>query len=151
MLIIIIIAKGGLMVQCLLLILMINQGAIDNDSLAPSPAPAKKSYTSQILINGMIGLGFGAGAAVFHLKSGSSYDAYLKSDSLREATDYYNKTVFYDNLRNICAGGAVLFLAQALFYQLKSVRTKTASRPASEIDLGTCEKNKYYICLKRPI
>ncbi|HEX7318871.1 MAG TPA: hypothetical protein VF399_00750 [bacterium] len=139
------------MVQYLLLLSMISQGAIDSVPMAPAPASARKSYTAQILVNGIIGLGFGTGAAVFYMKSGSSYDAYLKSDSLCEATDYYNNTVFYDNLRNICAGGAVLFLAQALYYQLKSVRTKTASRPAPEIDLGMSEKNKYFICLRQPI
>jgi hypothetical protein len=137
------------MVQSLLLLAMISQGALDSIPLAP--APAKKSYTTQILVNGIIGLGFGAGAAAFHMKSGSSYDAYLKSDSLGEATNYYNKTVFYDNLRNMCAGGAVLFLAQALYYQLKSVRTKTVSGSAPVIDLGMCEKNKYFICFKQPI
>ncbi len=112
------------MLQCVIIILCI-QNATDN--LVSEPT-AKKNYTKQVLINGVIGIGFGSAAVFFHVKGNNAYENYEQSNTFTEALDNWNKTITYDIIRDACAVGGAVFLIRALVFQLKNVKTKMSSQ-----------------------
>lgn len=103
----------------LLLILLIS--STSQDSTVDYPV-SNKNYTGQVLVNGVAAIGLGASALLFSSMGNKAYEDYRESNSIRDANDSYNKTLFYDNLRNVTAVGSALFLLRAIYYQLKSSR-----------------------------
>lgn len=113
-----------------------------SDSVEQVDLPARPTYTKQVIINGLIGVGFTATATICYIKGNSAYDDYLISNSLVDAADNWKKVQTYDTVRNICAVGATLFLARALYYQFKNIKAHRDARitPVFEFDQGYCGK-----------
>jgi hypothetical protein len=112
------------------------------DSVEHIDIPVPPAYTKQVIINGIIGVGFTATATVFYIKGNDAYDNYLLSDSLVEATAAWNKVQTYDTIRNVCAVGAALFLARALYYQFKNIKVYRSARitPILNFDAAYCSR-----------
>lgn len=106
------------------------------DSVEQVDLPPHPTYTKQVITNGIIGIGFTATATVFYMKGNDAYDTYLLSDSLVEATDNWQKVQTYDMVRNVCAIGAAIFLARAIYYQFKNIKAHRSAgvTPVLNID-----------------
>jgi hypothetical protein len=135
------------MLYLLLVVFTFNQG----DSLSAIPVPVRKSYTSQVTINGIIGLGFGVGTSAFYFMGDKAYEHYRDSGSMKNANAYYNKAMTYDYARDLCAVGAIFFLARALYYQLKNARAKTVQGYKPSFDFNTVGFSKVKFGLKTGI
>lgn len=109
----------------------------------------KESYTKQILLNGIVGIGFGIGTGIFYRKGNNAYDEYEKSTSTKSALDNWNKTKVYDNLRNVCAVGALFFTIRAVYYQLKNIKASKSTNFMPTLDFQYCYRNKWSLGLKK--
>jgi hypothetical protein len=134
------------MVHLLIFIFCLNTSA---DSLIQETAPVnQKSYTKQVLINGLVGIGFGVSTGIFHALGKNSYNEYLLSDSIRTALDSWNKTKRYDNIRNVCAVGAFIFTLRALYFQLKHVKASRSTKHTPTLDFQYSFRNKWTLGIK---
>jgi hypothetical protein len=109
----------------------------------------KESYTKQILLNGIVGISFGIGTGVFYRMGNNAYDEYEKSTSTKSALDNWNKTKVYDNLRNVCAVGALFFTIRAVYYQLKNIKASKSTNFTPVLDFQYCCRNKWSLGLKK--
>jgi len=120
------------------------------DSLGPQiNIPEKERYTKQILLNGIVGISFGIGTGVFYRMGNNAYDEYEKSTSTKSALDNWNKTKVYDNLRNVCAVGALFFTIRAVYYQLKNIKASKSTNLMPTLDFQCCYRNKWSLGLKK--
>ncbi len=110
----------------LILISTINIGI--GDSLPTIQAEPAKSYAKQVLTNVLITAGFTVGTGIFYTLGNNAYEDYKESDDMKSALKNWDKTMFYDKARNICALGALLFLTRALYYQFKNVKRPSSSQ-----------------------
>ena len=105
-----------------------------NDSIAPVK-PVKVSYAKQVWINGLIFVGCAVGTGVFYRMGNTAYEEYKESETIRSALDNYDKARLYDNVRNVFAVGAVVFLSRALYYQIKNVKASKSYSYTPVIDI----------------
>lgn len=105
----------------------------------------RKNYSKQVLINGIIGLGFTVGAGVLHTMGNSAYEKYKESGTMKSAVENWDKVKLYDNIRNVCAIGALAFLSRAIYYQLKNITQTQSSSYRPVIDLRYAEQPKIII------
>jgi hypothetical protein len=123
--------------------------SVSADSLGTETDLVKqKSYTKQVLLNGLVGIGFGVGTGIFHTMGRSSYEDYIYSDSIKTALDNWNKTKCYDNLRNVCAVGALLFTLRAVYFQLKNVKASKSTKHTPALDFQYSYHNKWSLGIK---
>jgi hypothetical protein len=97
------------------------------DSLITREAARTKSRSKQIIFNTVLGFGFTFGAGFFHTKGNSAYEEYQESQTVSAALENWRRVQLYDTIRNVCAAGAVIFLARAVYYQFLHTR-----EPASQ-------------------
>jgi hypothetical protein len=109
-----------------------------NDTIAPV-RPTRVSYSKQVWINGLIFVGCAIGTGVFYRMGDSAYEEYQDSETIRSALENYDKAQLYDNIRNLFAVGAVVFLSRAVYYQIKNVKASKSYSytPVIEIEC-TC-------------
>jgi len=136
------------MVQFFLLFSLLAQN--NPDTLPQSTPTVKKSYVKQVLINGLLGIGSGAGAYLFFTKGDKAYQDYKNSETMQAAQENYNKTVFYDNVRNVLAVTSVIFVFRAVYYQLKQVKTRQSMGHYPGIDLRYAE-NKCMLGIRKSL
>lgn len=112
-----------------------------NDSIAPV-RPARVSYTKQVWINGLVFVGCAVGTGVFYSMGNSAYEEYKESETIKSALENYDKAQLYDNFRNVFAVGAVVFLARAVYYQIKNVKASKSYgfAPVIDIECTSCPK-----------
>jgi hypothetical protein len=137
------------MPYCIILILVFNQA--DDTLSKPAATEPFRSYNKEIIINGSVGLGFGIGSGVFFLLGNKAYENYKRSGSMKSASEYFNQSVAYDNARNICAVGAVFFLARAFYYQLKSARSGKTAGAGPALDIAMPEYAKLQLGFRRSL
>jgi len=133
----------------LLLVVLLCAGEATADSAASSPRAPAPNYTSRIIVNGAIGIGFGIGAFVLNSLGNKAYEDYKKSGTIQDAAENYDRAADYDNLRNICAVGATFFIVRALYYQLKSTKSQSEVEPALKLDLEGKADGSIQLCIKR--
>jgi hypothetical protein len=135
------------MTSLLIIILCLN---LSDDSLIVQSniKNAKKNYSKQILVNGLIGIGFGISTGIFYKKGADAFEDYKESTSARSALENWNKTMLYDNLRNICAVGTVIFTLRAVYYQIKNIKASKAARHII-IDFNYCRSGKWSFGLEK--
>lgn len=97
--------------------------------------PPVKSYTKQVIFNGILGVGFGVGSGIFYTKGNTAYNNYETSRTIQDAVEYWNETQLYDNLRNICVVGALVFLTRSLYFQTKQWKVNRSYGLKPVIDL----------------
>ena len=122
---------------------------ISNDtSIEATNIATPKSYTKQVLLNGLIGIGFGVSTDIFYTMGENAHDRYKESDSIRTTLDNWDKTRLYDNLRNVCAVGALFFTVRAVYYQLKHVKAARSAKYTPKLDLQYSYQNKWSLGVK---
>src|SRR4030042_2289857 len=112
------------MLQCMIIVLCM-QNVSDSLPLEPK---ISRNYTKHVLINGVIGIGFGSAAVFFHVKGNNAYEDYNQSETIIDALNNWHKTETYDIIRNACAVGGAVFLIRAVVFQLKNVKAKMNSQ-----------------------
>lgn len=137
------------MIQFLIFSSLLNFNS--NDSLIKTPAPLKKSYTKQVVVNTILGIGFGGGAAVFYTLGNKAYEDYKESRTIKSTMDNWNKVILYDNIRNLCVAGAVIFISRAVYYQLKQVKSSMSTGFVPVIDLPYTNNYKWTAGIKKSL
>lgn len=135
------------MIQCMLVLVCIY---VSSDSLSQQPEPAKE-YTGQLAASGLLSLGFGIGAAVFHTQANHAYEDYQSSTTMAQALERWDAVRKFDLYRNVCIAGSVLFLARFMYYHIKQddVTTSTGLLPRVDVEY-TCSP-KVSIGLQRSL
>jgi hypothetical protein len=112
------------MIQYLLIFTLISSV---NDTMTQIETDVQKSYGKQILISSIIGFSFTLGMGYFYMKGNDAYEEYKQSETMKAALDNWDRVQLYDNIRNVCAVGAVIFLGRAIYYQFRSVSESSSS------------------------
>ena len=125
--------------QYIIFILCINASM---DSLMQEPLAPKKSYTNQVLINGIIGMSLGVGTGIFYTMGNKAYDEYKESMTMQSALDNWEKVRLFDNIRNVCAVGALAFILRAVYYQFKNIKSSQSESltPVINLHYANCKK-----------
>jgi hypothetical protein len=131
-----------------LMILVLFGNASSDTLLLQTKTPNQDNYTKKVLINGLVGIGFGVGTGVFYTLGNNAFEDYEDSDSIRTSLDNWNKTKLYDNLRNVCAVGAAIFTLRALYYQLKHVKASKSSKNTPILDFQYSCRDKWSLGIK---
>jgi hypothetical protein len=90
-----------------------------NDTIDTSDPTIRNDYRMHIAINGLIGLGFGAGAWLYHRKGDCAYADYCASNTTADAAENWDRVRRYDVLRNLCFATSIVFLARTVYYSVK--------------------------------
>ncbi len=103
------------MIACILVAVCI---FTSSDSLPQLPE-THKEYTGQLVASGLLSVGFGIGAAVFHTRSNQAYEEYQSSTTIAQALERWDRVRKFDLYRNVSIAGSVLFLARLMYYHMK--------------------------------
>jgi hypothetical protein len=138
------------MAQCMLILCFFN---LNNDSLQVDQRVLRKTHSRQVIINGFLSAGLGITAGIFHLRGNHAYTDYQNSTTVAEAVENWERTKLNDNVRNICAGGAVLFAARTLYYHIKNRQTKQsdALKSPSLFDFKYIDTSKWVFCIQKAL
>ncbi len=134
------------MTLCVIILFCVN---LSVDSLIQETPVPRKNYTKQVLINGIIGIGFGIGAGVFYAKSNDVYEDYKKSTIMVDALDNWDKVRLYDGVRNVCAAGALIFIFRAVYYQLKNVKSSKSTSFVPVMDFQLTNNGKLILGIQK--
>jgi len=138
------------MTNCLLMLCLVN---LSNDSLEVNQHVLPKTHSTQIVVNVFLSVGFGITAGIFHTKGNAAYTDYQNSRTITEAVDNWERTKLYDNVRNICAAGAVFFAARTLYYHIKNRQGRKIKAPKSSplIDFKYIDTSKWALCIQKAL
>lgn len=138
------------MVPYLLILSIIS---LHNDSLEVSQQALPKSRSKQVIINGFLSAGLGVATGIFHIRGNDAYTDYQNSTTSAEAVENWERTKFNDNVRNICAAGAVFFAARTLYYHIKNKQEEKVKIPKSLkiFELKCIDTSKWVICIKKTL
>jgi hypothetical protein len=136
------------MIQCLLILCFIN---LSNDSLEIDQQILPKTHSTQIVINGFLSAGLGITAGIFHIRGNDAYTDYQNSVTVAEAVENWERTKLNDNVRNICAAGAVFFTARTLYYYIKNKHEEKSkkTKPVPLLDFKYIDTSKWVLCIKK--
>lgn len=134
------------MIYLLFFVLCLNTST--DTSIQQADVVNPRNYTKQVLINGLVGIGFAVGTGVFYIMGEDAHDHYKESDSIRTALDNWDKMKVYDNLRNACAIGALVFTVRAVYYQLKNVKASKSTKYKPTLDIKYAYQNKWSLGIK---
>jgi len=132
-------------------ILFLSFVTLTGDSLSPKSPVSTNRYTKQTLTNAVLGLGFGIGGGVFYTLGNKAYEDYKSSKTMRSTQENWNKMVLYDNFRNICVAGAIIFTTRAVYYQLKQIKSTRALGFTPIIDIQYADNYRLNISIKRSL
>jgi hypothetical protein len=136
------------MIPCLLMLCFIN---LNNDSLEVNQRVLPKTHSTKIVINGFMSVGLGITAGIFHVRGNDAYTDYQNSTTIAEAVDNWERTKLNDNVRNICAAGAVFFAARTIYYHVKNRKNKKPDGPKSStlLDFRYIDTSKWVLSIKK--
>ncbi|MGB3341196.1 MAG: hypothetical protein WBB37_06915 [bacterium] len=136
------------MTQCLLLLCLIN---LSNDSLEIDQHVLPKTHSKQIVVNAFLSTGLGITAGIFHVRGNDAYTDYRNSTTVAEAVENWEKTKLNDNVRNICAAGAVFFAVRTIYYHVKNRKNKKPDGPKSStrLDFRYIDTSKWVLCIQK--
>lgn len=136
------------MIQCLLILCFLN---LANDSLIVNNERSKENYSTQLIINGFLSAGFGITAGIFHVRGNAAYTDYQNSTTIVEAVDNWERTELNDNVRNICAAGAIFFAARTLYYHIKNRQAKKtkAPKPLPLLEFKYIDTSKWVLSIQK--
>jgi hypothetical protein len=105
------------------------------DTIPQEMVPVKKSYTKQIIVNGIISLGLGTGAGLLHLQGNQVYDDYTASTTMIDAHNNWERVRRYDLYRNLCVAGSAVFFIRTIYYYIKNTKSSIShTMPLIDID-----------------
>jgi hypothetical protein len=119
-----------------------------SDSLPQQPE-IKKEYTGQLVASGLLSVGFGISAAVFHTQANQAYEEYQSSTTVAQALDRWDAVRKFDLYRNVCIAGSVLFLARFIYYQMKQDDEPSSTGLLPRLDVEYTCSPKISIGLQR--
>jgi len=134
------------MIQYILILLCSNAPL---DSLMQETSSAKKSYTNQVLINGILGMSLGIGTGIFYTIGNKAYDEYKDSKTMQSAIKNWDRVRLFDNIRNVCALGALVFTVRAVYYQLKNIRLSKSQSVTPVINFNCTHSKIWAIGLEK--
>ncbi len=135
------------MIQCMLVFVCI---CVSSDSLSQQAEPAQE-YTGQLIASGLLSVGFGISAAIFHTQSNLAYEDYQNSTTIAQALERWDAVRKYDLYRNVCIAGSVLFLARFMYYHIKQDDETTATGFLPRMDVEYTDAPKISIGLQRSL
>ncbi len=136
------------MLQLFLLVIIAQYG---EDSSMVLHKPAARSYTKNVIICSITAVGLGAGAYYCNNKSDSYYDEYKTAKTMEKTVESWNKVVYYDNLKKVLAGGSIVFVCSAVYFQLKNVRAAKLGGVVPEINIRYTQNNKLIFGVEKRI
>lgn len=137
------------MIQCLLILCFIN---VSDDRPEVNQQISPETHSKQVIINGFLSAGLGITAGIFHIKGNDAYTDYQNSIIISEAVDNWERTKLYDNVRNLCAAGAVFFAARTLYYHIKNKQEKPETpKSLPFLDFKYIDTSKWVLCIKKAL
>jgi hypothetical protein len=109
----------------------------------------ERGYSRQVLVSTILGFGCTIGMGVFHLKGNDAYEAYEAAESMSSAVEAWDRVRLYDNVRNVFAAAAVVFVARAIYYQVKKARLRPSASISPVLDIQYTNTPKIIIGLKK--
>ncbi|UCD05780.1 MAG: hypothetical protein JSV98_00635 [candidate division WOR-3 bacterium] len=106
-------------------------------------------YSRQVLISTLVGAACIGGMAVFHLRANDAYSEYQAAESMSAAIETWERVQRYDNIRNAFGVGAALFIARAIYYQVKKSELYRSSHILQMLDLRYAGNSKMAVGIKR--
>jgi len=108
-------------------------------------------HSRKVLINTLLGVTCIGGMAVCHLKANDAYDAYQESETMSSALEAWGRVQRYDNIRNVLAIGAVVFVARAVYYQLKDAGPRSSTGVSPVIDFRYTRNPKVVLGVEKSL
>ncbi len=119
-----------------------------SDSLPQLPE-THKEYTGQLFASGLLSVGFGISAAIFHTRSNQAYEEYQSSTTIAQALERWDRVRKFDLYRNVSIAGSVLFLARLMYYHMKQDDEPTSTGFVPCLDIQYTCSPKISIGLQR--
>ena len=136
------------MIHILLALAIISTTPDSTISAVDIPQMSSK-YSRQVLISTLVGAACIGGMAVFHLRANDAYSEYQAAESMSTAIETWGRVQRYDNIRNAFGVGAVLFIARAIYYQVKRSKLYQSSHILRMLDLRYAGNSKMAVGIKR--
>jgi hypothetical protein len=114
-----------------------------------SVAQIERGYSREVLVSTILGFSCTIGVGVFHLKGNDAYEAYEAAESMSSAVEAWDKVRLYDNVRNVFAAGALVFVARAIYYQVKKARRGRSASISPILDIQYANTPKIVIGLRK--
>jgi hypothetical protein len=111
-------------------------------------AQIERGYSQQVLISTILGFGCTVGMSVFHVKGNDAYQEYEAAENMNSALEAWDKVQLYDNVRNIFAAGALIFVARAIFYQVKRAKVRRSVSISPVLDIQYANRPKMIVGLR---
>jgi len=124
--------------------------AVPQDSM-PNTELMQRKCGRQVLINSVVGFGCTIGMGVFYAKGSDAYEDYKSSETMQSAAEAWDRVKLNDTMRNVFAVGAVIFLARAVYYQIKRVRLEKSSAVLPVIGVRYAAQPKLLIGLQKSL
>ncbi|MDH4211308.1 MAG: hypothetical protein OEV79_07650 [candidate division WOR-3 bacterium] len=109
------------------------------------------SYSRKVLVSTLVGAACIGGIAIFHVRANDAYAEYQSSESMSSAIESWDKVQRYDNIRNAFGVGAVVFIARAIYYQIKRSKLYQSSHLLPMLDLRYAGNSKMVVGIKRDL
>ena len=109
----------------------------------------ERGYSRQVLISTILGFGCTIGMGVFHLKCNDAYQEYEAAESMSSAVEAWDRVQLYDNVRNVFAAGALVFVARAIYYQVKKARLQRSASISPVFNMQFANTPKIVIGFKK--
>jgi hypothetical protein len=106
-------------------------------------------YSRNILVSTLLGAACVGGMAIFHVKANDAYDEYQAAESMSSAIESWDKVARYDNIRNAFGIGAAVFIARAIYYQIKKSKLYRTSQILPLLDLRYAGNSKMMVGMKK--
>lgn len=110
-----------------------------------------KKYSRKVLVSTLLGAACVGGMAVFHVKANDAYDEYQAAESMSSAIESWDKVQRYDNIRNALGVGAAVFIARAIYYQVKKSKLYRSSQILRLLDLRYAGNAKMLVGMKKDL
>lgn len=114
-----------------------------------SAAQIERVYSRQVLISTILGFGCTIGTGVFHLKGNDAYKEYEDAESMNAAIEAWDKVQLYDNVRNVFAAGALIFVARAIYYQVRRSRVRRSVSISPILDFQYANRPKIIVGFRK--
>ncbi len=131
---------------CVLLVLTLVSTTPDSSIDVPRMS---SRYSRKVLVSTLLGAACIGGMAIFHVKANDAYDEYQASESMSSAIESWDKVQRYDNIRNAFGVGAVIFIARAIYYQVRRSKLYQSSHILPMLDLRYAGSSKMVVGIKR--
>lgn len=133
----------------LLLALVLSSNTVPDSGIDTQQMSSK--YSRKVLVSTLLGAACVGGMAVFHVKANDAYNEYQAAESMSSAIESWDKVQRYDNIRNAFGVGAAVFIARAIYYQIKKSQLYRSSQILQSLDLRYAGNSKMLLGVKKDL